>query len=330
MTTQSNLITGIQASGDLHLGSYLGTMAQWQEYTQSHHCTFFIADLHALTTKKDPADLREKTLDMLAMFLACGIDTEHHTVFVQSQVPQHAELGWVMSCIASTGELNRMTQFKDKSQKGSVSSVGLYTYPCLMAADILLHQADKVPVGEDQKQHLELARNLAERFNRDYATIFTVPNPIIPKVAARVMALQEPTKKMSKSDDNQQNSIFLMDPPEKIVKKVKRAVTDSQATIDYDPERPGISNLVQIFAALEGKETADIVASYEGKGYAQFKGDLADCLVAKLTPLQTRYTAIRQDQNILQQAMQRGAEKAREQAAKTLQKAYQAVGLVGL
>ena len=328
MNEKKSLITGIAASGDLHLGSYLGTIAQWQEYAMTYPCFFFIADLHALTTKQDPKSLHDKTLDMYAMYLVSGIDVEKHTVFVQSQVPEHAELGWILSCVASTGELNRMTQFKDKSSKGVVSSLGLYAYPCLMAADILLYQAEKVPVGEDQKQHLELTRNLAERFNRDYKPIFTIPDPVIPKVAARVMSLQDPTKKMSKSDENSQNSVFLLDTPDVITKKIKRAVTDSENHIAYDPTRPGISNLIQIYAALSKQSIEDIVKTFQGRGYGVFKQEVADLVVSRLEPMRNDYYKVREDSAYLEKMMRLGAEKASVVAKKTLTEAYDALGLV--
>lgn len=328
MQHKPSLLTGIQPTGELHLGSYLGTIAQWQDYTKDHSCFFCIADLHALTTKQDPTELHNKSLDMLAMYIASGVDTEEHTVFIQSQVGAHAELSWILSCLATTGELNRMTQFKDKTGKGMVPSLGLYSYPCLMAADILLYQAKKVPVGEDQKQHLELTRDLAERFNKGYKPIFTIPDPVIPKVAARVMSLQDPLKKMSKSDPNTQNSIFLLDPPEKITKKIKRAVTDSQNHIAFTSDRPGISNLVQIYAAMSETPISKVIESFQGQGYGVFKQSLADLIITKLEPIQRTYSELRQDKEYLQEIMQKSSAKARSVAQKTLEQTYHALGLV--
>ena len=328
MANKPVLMTGIQASGDLHLGSYLGTMAQWKDYTQAYQCFYFIADLHVLTVRHDPRLLYEKTLDMLALFQAMDFNLDEHTIFVQSQVPQHAELAWVLSCITGTGELNRMTQFKDKTTKGQVSSLGLYAYPCLMASDILLYQAKKVPVGEDQKQHLELTRDLAIRFNKHFGSVFTIPDPIIPSISARVMALQDPTKKMSKSDDNKHNSIFLLDDPDVVRKKIKRAVTDSQNSIAHDASRPGISNLVEIYAALSGVSNDTVVAEFGSRGYAPFKQALADLIISHLEPIQAKYTAIREDGAALKNTMRIGSERAQKVAQGTLERAYDALGLV--
>lgn len=324
---KTSLITGITASGDLHLGSYLGTMSQWKQFAENHNCCFFIADLHAITTPQPPEILRQKSLDMLAMFLSCQIDINQHTIFIQSQVPQHTELSWVLSCIASTGELNRMTQFKDKASKRETSSLGLYGYPCLMAADILLYDANYVPVGDDQKQHLELTRNIAQRFNRTHGEIFTIPEAIIPKIAARVMSLQDPENKMSKSDKNTNNSIYLLDQPEIIEKKIKKAVTDSLATIDYVKNRPAISNLVQIYAACNSISIEDTVKEFSGSGYGQFKKALADSIISMLEPLQKKYFEIRKDKTLLNKTMQQGAEKAREKASAKLKEVYSALGL---
>jgi tryptophanyl-tRNA synthetase len=333
MTSKSQrarLVTGLTATGDLHLGSYLGTMKQWQQYSQVHQCYFFIADMHAITTPQDPLAIQKRCLDMAALFLSSGIHLENTVLFNQAQVPQHAELSWVLSCMTAMGELQRMTQYKDKSaaQKHK-ETLGLFAYPCLMAADILLYNPKYVPVGEDQKQHLELARNLAQRFNHKHQTeTFTLPEPIIPKVAARVMALGDPEKKMSKSDAAVNNTIYLLDHPEVIVKKIKRAVTDSQATIEHDMKRPGISNLVAMYAALTDQSIESIVGQYEGEGYAKFKKDLAECIIAIFTPIRERYAVVRQDESYLKKQLKQGAEKAQEVAQETLHRVYDAVGFI--
>lgn len=326
---KQSLITAIQPTGSLHLGSYLGTMTAWKQYAREYQCWFFIADMHAITMPYNPSELEEKTLSMAAIFLAMGLDTENISFFVQSQVPQHAELGWVLSCIANTGEMNRMTQYKDKAKSNKQpSSLGLYAYPCLMAADILLYDAKFVPVGDDQKQHLELTRNLAQRFNRDFSEVLVVPDPVIPKIGARVMALGEPEKKMSKSDSSVNNTIFLLDKPEVIAKKIKRAVTDSQATVAHDPARPGISNLVSIYAALADETIEQTVNTYHDQGYAVFKKALIDQVVAHLEPLQERYHTLRQDEKLLRSTLARGAQQARQQASKKLAEVYKAVGFM--
>ena len=323
------LVTGLTATGDLHLGSYLGTMKQWHTYTQTHDCYFFIADMHAITTPQDPAQMQTRCLDMAALFLSSGVDLEHNVLFNQSQVPQHAELAWVLSCIASMGELHRMTQFKEKAatQKRN-ETLGLFAYPCLMAADILLYNPTHVPVGEDQKQHLELARNIAQRFNHNFKELFTIPEPIIPEVGARVMALGDPSKKMSKSDTTAANTIYLLDTPEQITKKIKRAVTDSEGTISFDERRPGISNLVGIYAALSHKSTDQVVQQFIGAGYAPFKTELAAMIIEIFKPIKERYTQIRHDETYLLQCLQKGAHKAQAQASKTLAEVYDAVGFV--
>ncbi len=329
MSNKQALITAIQPTGSLHIGSYLGTMCNWEKYAQQYQCWFFIADMHAITTAQAPQELHEKTLTMIALFLAMNIKTQEHGFFLQSQIPQHAELGWVLSCIANTGEMNRMTQFKDKANKSKQpSSLGLYAYPCLMAADILLYDAHYVPVGEDQKQHLELTRNLAQRFNRDYGDVFIVPEPIIPKLGARVMALGDPEKKMSKSDDNINNTIFLLDEPKVIEKKIKRAVTDSLATVDYDSSRPGISNLVSMYSVLSATSIEQTVNQFHDSGYAVFKAALAEKIIEHLQPLQQRYNELRQDPAYLYEVLREGRAKAQQQAKKKLQTVYQALGFL--
>lgn len=323
------LVTGLTATGDLHLGSYLGTMKQWSAYADSHQCYFFIADMHAITTPQDPNLMRKRSLDMTALFMCSGINLAENVLFNQSQVPQHAGLAWIMSCLASMGELQRMTQFKEKAaNKKNQETVGLFTYPCLMAADILLYNPQYVPVGDDQKQHLELARNLAQRFNHHFGDIFTIPEPMIAEVAARVMALGDPSKKMSKSDSTHSNTIFLLDSPDVIIKKIKRSVTDSQTTIDHDVDRPGISNLVSIYAALNDMSIQKVIKQYEGHGYARFKGDLAECIIEIFRPFREQYIEIRKDETTLKRTLEAGAEKAKSVAQATLDQVYRAVGFV--
>lgn len=326
------VLSGCQPSGQLSIGNYIGAISNWVKMQDTHNCKFMLVDLHAITVRQEPQQLTEATLDGLALYLACGLDPNKSTLFIQSHVPQHAELAWILNCYTQMGELNRMTQFKDKSQRHSGNiNAGLFTYPALMAADILLYKAHEVPVGDDQKQHLELARNVAERFNNLYGEVFRVPEPMIPKVGARVMSLQEPTKKMSKSDDNPNNYVGLLEEPKKIAKKIKRAVTDSdeQARIYFDPqEKAGVSNLLSILSATTGRHIDDLVPEYEDKMYGHLKTDVADAVVAMLEPIQQRYQEMRNDPGFLQQVMKQGADKARENAAKTLADVYKAVGFV--
>ena len=326
------VLSGCQPSGQLSIGNYIGAISNWVKMQDTHDCKFMLVDLHAITVRQEPQKLTEATLDGLALYLACGLDPNKSTLFIQSHVPQHAELAWILNCYTQMGELNRMTQFKDKSQRhaGNINA-GLFTYPALMAADILLYKAHEVPVGDDQKQHLELARNVAERFNNLYGEVFKVPEPMIPKVGARVMSLQEPTKKMSKSDDNPNNYVGLLEEPKKIAKKIKRAVTDSdeQARIYFDPaEKAGVSNLLSILSAATGRHIDDLVPEYEDKMYGHLKTDVADAVVAMLEPIQQRYSEMRNDPAFLQQVMKQGADKAREKAAQTLADVYKAVSFV--
>lgn len=326
------VLSGCQPSGQLSIGNYIGALRQWVNMQSTHDCRFMLVDLHAITVRQDPAALRSATLDGLALYMACGLDPEQSVIFVQSHVPEHAQLAWVLNCYTQMGELNRMTQFKDKSERhASNINAGLYTYPALMAADILLYQANQVPVGNDQKQHLELARDVATRFNNLYGNVFTIPDPFIPEVGARVMSLQDPLKKMSKSDDNENNYIGLLEDPKKIEKKLKRAVTDSdeQARIFFDPEqKPGVSNLLSILSAASGTAIADLVPQYEGKMYGHLKGDTAAAVVAMLEPVQRRYAEYRSNQDYLNAAMAKGAEAASEHAAITLRKVYDVIGFV--
>jgi len=326
------VLSGAQPSGGLTIGNYFGAIRNWVAMQQDHDCLFMLVDLHAITVRQDPALLRQRTYDGLALYLACGLDPQRSAIFVQSQVPEHAQLGWVLNCYTQMGELSRMTQFKDKSAKNENNiNVGLFGYPVLMAADVLLYQAQKVPVGSDQKQHLELTRDIAVRFNNLYGDTFRVPDPYIPEVGARVMALQEPTKKMSKSDDNPNNYLLMLEDLKALSKKVKRAVTDSdeQARIYFDvDDKPGVSNLLSLLSCATGKPVAELVPDYDGKMYGHLKTDVADAIVAMLTPIQQRYHELRADEGALRQIMAEGAAKARQRAAATLAEVYQRIGLI--
>lgn len=326
------VLSGCQPSGQLTMGNYMGALRQWVDMQDDNDCLYMIVDLHAITVRQEPQALNKACLDGLALYLACGIDPKKSSIFLQSHVPEHAQLSWVLNCYTQMGELNRMTQFKDKSQKNSSNiNVGLYSYPVLQAADILVYQANKVPVGEDQKQHLELTRDIATRFNNIYGDVFTIPDPFIPESGARVMSLQEPLKKMSKSDDNPNNVIGLLDDPKKLTKKIKRAVTDSdeQARIYFDvAEKPGVSNLLSLLSCTTGQSVESLIPKYEDKMYGHLKGDVADAVVAMLTPIQAEYNRIRADQSYLHDVLQASAYRAREKASVTLAKAYKALGFV--
>lgn len=326
------VFSGAQPSGELTIGNYMGALRQWVQMQDDFHCIYCIVDLHAITVRQDPAALRKATLDTLALYLACGIDPEKSTIFVQSHVPEHTQLSWILNCYTYFGELNRMTQFKDKSSRYEENiNAGLFSYPVLMAADILLYQTAQVPVGEDQKQHLELSRDIASRFNALYGDIFKVPEPFIPKSGARVMSLLEPTKKMSKSDDNRNNVIGLLEDPKSVVKKIKRAMTDSEEppVIRYDiKEKAGVSNLLDILSGVTGKPVTVLEQEFEGKMYGHLKGAVADAVSGMLTDLQERYHRFRNDEALLEQVMRDGAQKARAQAQETLKKVYDAVGFV--
>ena len=326
------VFSGAQPSGELTIGNYMGALRQWVQMQDDFHCIYCIVDLHAITVRQDPAALRKATLDTLALYLACGIDPEKSTIFVQSHVPEHAQLSWVLNCYAYFGELSRMTQFKDKSARyEEIINAGLFDYPVLMAADILLYQTNQVPVGEDQKQHLELSRDIAARFNALYGDVFKIPEPFIPKSGARVMSLLEPTKKMSKSDDNRNNVIGLLEDTKSVVKKIKRAVTDSEEppVVRYDiREKAGVSNLLDILSGVTGKSIAQLEQEFEGKMYGHLKGAVADAVSEMLTELQERYHRFRNDEAFLNQVMRDGAAKARAHAQETLKKVYDAVGFV--
>ncbi|WP_309086823.1 tryptophan--tRNA ligase [Domibacillus sp.] len=321
------IFSGIQPSGSVTLGNYIGAMRQFVELQEDYDCFFCIVDQHAITVQQDRLALRRNIRSLAALYVAIGLDPSKATLFIQSEVPAHAQAGWMLQCVSYIGELERMTQFKDKSAGKEAVSAGLLTYPPLMAADILLYGTDLVPVGEDQKQHLELTRDLAERFNRKYNDIFTIPEVRIPKEGARVMSLQEPTKKMSKSDPNQKAFITLLDEPKQIEKKIKSAVTDSEGVVKYDKEnKPGISNLLSIYSALEGISVADLEQQFSGKGYGDFKQAAADVVIKHLAPIQERYYALIESDE-LDQILDEGAEKARFRAGKMLKKMENAMGL---
>jgi tryptophanyl-tRNA synthetase len=330
--TKPIVLSGCQPSGQLSIGNYIGALRQWVGMQDDNECLYMLVDQHAITVRQEPKELYKACLDGLALYIACGIDPAKSSIFIQSHVPEHAQLAWIMNCYAQMGELNRMTQFKDKSAKNiSNINVGLYSYPALMAADILLYQANKVPVGEDQKQHLELTRDIATRFNNIHGEIFTIPDPYIPEFGARVMSLQEPTKKMSKSDDNPNNFVGLLEAPKTISKKIKRAMTDSdeQARIYFDvAEKPGVSNLLSLLSCSTNRSIDSLVPEYEGKMYGHLKTDVADAVVALLEPIQQRYADLRDDRAELDRIMRIGAEKARRKAGATLAKVYEAVGFV--
>ncbi|HSE30407.1 MAG TPA: tryptophan--tRNA ligase [Pyrinomonadaceae bacterium] len=320
------IFSGAQPTGNIHLGNYLGALRNWVKLQHEYESLFCIVNLHAITIPHDPKLLQQKTRELARMYLAVGIDPKVSTIFIQSDVPEHAELTWVLNCVARTGELERMTQFKEKARKqGENVSVGLFDYPVLMASDILLYQTDLVPVGDDQKQHLELTRDLAIRFNRDYGQTFKVPDPYIPKLGARIMSLSDPTRKMSKSDDDPNGCVMLMDDADTIQRKFKRAVTDSGTEIRFDPERPAITNLLEIFHLITGDSTEQVEERFAGKGYAQLKGELADVTVDFLRPIQQSLREISDER--LDEILTFGRDKARNIAKITLDEAFKRIGL---
>jgi tryptophanyl-tRNA synthetase len=323
------IFSGIQPSGDLTLGNYLGAIKNWVKLQEEYECYFCVVDLHAITVKQEPKDLRKKTTEVLAIYLASGIDPEKNTMFIQSHVPAHSEASWLLTCSTYMGELNRMTQYKDKSKKNGESiGVGLFNYPVLMAADILLYQTDLVPVGKDQLQHLELSRDIGERFNKMYSDTFVIPEPYIAKVGAKIMDLQDPTKKMSKSEENINGSILIMDPPEVIRKKVNRAVTDSLGIVKYNDEQEGVKNLMTILMTITGMTVEEIEAKYEGLGYAQFKKDVAEAIVSELEPIQNKVKEYTTNKAFLEEIYKKGAEKANYVANKTLRKMQKKIGFI--
>jgi tryptophanyl-tRNA synthetase len=329
-TEQKKVIfSGIQPSGELTLGNYIGALKNWVKLQDEYDCYYCIVDMHAITVRQEPKDLRRRTLEVLAIYIAAGIDPDKNTIFIQSHVPAHAEAGWLLNCNTYMGELSRMTQFKDKSQKyGNNIIAGLFNYPVLMAGDILLYQTDLVPVGVDQKQHLELARDIAERFNHAYSPTFKVPEPYIPKEGAKIMDLQEPTKKMSKSSENPNSYIFIMDPPEVIRKKISRAVTDSLGIVKYSDDQPGVKNLMTILSIFTGKSIEEIEKEYEGQGYAQFKKDVAEAIVEELEPIQKKVKELTDNKEYLESIYKKGAEKANYVATKTLRKMQKKIGFI--
>ena len=328
---KKTILSGSTVTGDLTLGNYIGAINNWKKLQEDYDCLYFLADLHALTVHQDPKVLRDRTYSFFAQYLALGLDPQKNIIFVQSQVHEHAELAWILTCLTPLGYLNRMTQFKDKSEKHPKNiNAGLYTYPILMAADILLYQADLVPVGEDQRQHLELTRDIVGFFENKYGEgVFKMPEAYVSKMGARIMSLQEPEKKMSKSDENDKNFVSNIDDPKKIQKKIKGATTDSGNDIKFDPEnKAGLSNLMTIYSVLSGKTTTELEHDYQGKMYGHLKVDLADLVVETLRPVQAKYNDLMKNRDHLDQLMKSGAARARVRANETLDKVYKTVGLV--
>ena len=326
------VLSAIQPTGTPTLGNYLGALKNWKDMSEGeYNCLYAVADLHSLTVRPEPADLRRRTLEMYAILLALGIDPEKNIVFIQSHVPQHAQLSWLLSCCTQFGEASRMTQFKDKSEKHPENvNVGLFTYPILMAADILLYQTDFVPIGEDQKQHLEIARDIAERFNTVYGNTFKLPEPFIGKVGARVKSLQDPTQKMSKSDPNPKGYISMLDDDNTIVKKIKSAVTDSEAKVRYADGKDGINNLMGIYSCCTGKTFDEIEREFDGKGYGDFKGAVAEAVVEELRPFKSEFNRLMSDKAYLTKCAEIGAQRAGRLAQRTLRKAMKKTGLFQL
>ena len=322
------IYSAMQPSGIPSLGNYLGALKNWKNLQNEYNCIYAIANMHAITVRQDPTELRKKTRDLLTLFMAIGIDPEKNILYVQSDVKGHAELAWILNCFTYMGELSRMTQFKDKSAKHADNiNAGLFTYPVLMAADILLYNADLVPVGEDQRQHLEITRDIAERFNNIYGDVFTVPDGYIPKVGARIMGLQEPERKMSKSEsDNDNNVIYMLDDLGRAANKIKRAVTDSDNEVRLSPDKPGISNLLNIYAAVTGKSAEEAEGEFVGCGYGEFKKCVADAVIEELRPIQERFKELSSDKAYIDKVIKDGAEKAAYIANKTLRKVQRKVG----
>lgn len=326
---KQRIFSGVQPSGKLTLGNYLGAIRNWNKLQDEYDCIYCVVDMHAITVRQDPAVLRRQTLEVFAQLIACGLDPQKNILFIQSHVPAHAELAWVLNCYSMFGELTRMTQFKDKSAKNADNiNAGLFTYPVLMAADILLYNTNLVPVGSDQKQHVEIARDIAIRFNGVFGDVFKIPEPYIPPVGARVMSLSEPTKKMSKSDDNANSYILLMDKPEEIMRKVKRAVTDSDSRIYYGEGKYGVNNLMGIYSAITGKGYDEIESDFEGKGYGEFKPAVGEAVIELLRPIREKTEELLQDKSYLESLYNAGAQQASKIACRTLEKVYKKVGFV--
>lgn len=321
------LFSGMQATGNLTLGNYLGALKNWVKLSDEYECFYSVVDMHSITVRQDPAVLRKRARALLTLYIAAGLDPKKNCIYYQSHVSGHAELAWILNCFTYMGELNRMTQFKDKAAKHADNiNAGLFTYPVLMAADILLYQADVVPVGIDQMQHLELTRDIAERFNNIYGDVFTIPEAYVGKVGAKIMSLQDPTKKMSKSDENPNASIYLMDDPDTIIRKCKRAVTDSEAQILYRDEQPGVKNLIDIYSACTGKNPEEVVREFDGKGYGEFKMAVGEAVVSVLKPLQEEVARLERDKAYIDGIIKENAEKAGYYANKTLRKVQKKVG----
>ncbi|MBR7141617.1 MAG: tryptophan--tRNA ligase [Clostridia bacterium] len=335
MANESNIekkkvvFSALKPTGDLTIGNYIGALKNMVEMSKEHDCYYAVADLHSLTVDNVPADLRKRTYDFMAFFIAIGLDPEKSTLFVQSHVPAHSELAWTLNCYTQYGEAKRMTQFKDKSQKAPENvNVGLFAYPTLMAADILLYQADLVPIGKDQKQHLELARTIAERFNNKYSPTFVVPDGIFPKTGAKIYSLLDPTAKMGKTDDNANGTVFLLDDPDTVMRKFKRAVTDSDTVVKFSADKPGISNLLTIYSTFGGVSIAEAEKQFEGVDYATFKTRVGEAVVEYFRPIRKTYSELIADKGYLESIMKAGAEKASRTAYKTIAKVYRKIGLV--
>lgn len=330
MSEKKRIFSGVQPSGNLTLGNYLGALKNFSLLQDDYQCLYCVVDLHSITVRQDPALLRDRSYSVLALYLACGLDPDKNVLFLQSHVSGHAELGWALNCYTYMGELNRMTQFKDKSQRHADNiNGGLYTYPVLMAADILLYNADMVPIGQDQKQHLELARNVAERFNKIYGDTFVIPEPFIPKTGAKVMSLQDPEKKMSKSDDNTNNFILITEGKDSIIKKFKKAVTDSGNEVVFDEEnKPGISNLMKIYASVKSISVEDVQKEFEGSRYGDFKMAVGNTVADALEPIRIKYEELMADKAYLDDVFKKGAERAKTMAEPMIDDVYRKIGFL--
>ncbi|MDF2988641.1 MAG: tryptophanyl-tRNA synthetase [Eubacterium sp.] len=327
---KKRIFSGVQPSGNLTIGNYLGAIKNWIPMQEEFECLYCVVDLHTLTVRQKPAELRQRSLNLLALYMACGLDPQKCILFLQSHVSAHSELAWILNCYTYMGELNRMTQFKDKSAKHADNiNAGLFTYPVLMAADILLYQTDLVPIGQDQKQHLEITRDIAERFNNVYGDTFTIPEPYIPKIGAKIMSLQEPEKKMSKSDENENAYVFILDSEDTVLRKFKRAVTDSEREIRYDEiNKPGVSNLISIYSAVTGKTFSDIEKEFDGRSYGDLKEVTGQSVAEMLKPVQQKYNELTSNKDYLNSILKENSEKAAYMARKTLSKVQRKIGLL--